>query len=209
MQDFDVGAIVPSTRDLIQVLGTRRRSLALVGLIDGASPAEDAARLDDLGVSSIAFVEAGPSMTLAARATRTMPALLVAPITDRDGSLRARFYGADGVAIEAGEDADAWDALAKGARATRMAPLAFARDAGAMARAIKAGARAVLVEAETAEAVIAIANAGPRNTIVVAHVVNGDADAIRALLGKVDAAVVPPAVHRSATFRALVADVDP
>ncbi len=37
----------------------------------------------------------------------------------------------------------------------------------------------------------------------------GDADAVRALAGKVDAAVVPPGVHASAGFAELVAEVDP
>ena len=44
---------------------------------------------------------------------------------------------------------------------------------------------------------------------MVGLVEDADADAIRALLGKVDAAVVPAAVHASPSFAELVAEVDP
>ena len=73
MQDVDVGTIVPSTRDLLQVLGTRRRNLALLGLIAGEGSAEEAARLSDLNISAFAAVEPGPGMALAARADPAGP----------------------------------------------------------------------------------------------------------------------------------------
>src|SRR5262245_40825339 len=101
MADFDAGAIVPSTRDLLQVITTRRKSMALLGLVSSESPAEDAARLHELNISALAFVEAGPPMQLAARATKTVPSLCLTRVADRDGTLAARYHGADGVCIDA------------------------------------------------------------------------------------------------------------
>jgi hypothetical protein len=44
---------------------------------------------------------------------------------------------------------------------------------------------------------------------LVAQVEELDADGLRALQGKVDAAVVPPSLHASRGFAELVAEVDP
>src|SRR5262245_41379835 len=101
MPDFDVGAIVPSPRDLLQVLSTRRRSMALVGLVGPAAPAEEAARLHELNISALAFAEPGQAMQAAARATRTVPSLCLLPIADHEGALAARYHGADGVCVDA------------------------------------------------------------------------------------------------------------
>jgi hypothetical protein len=209
MQDVDVGTIVPSTRDLLQVLGTRRKNLALVALIGPERPAEEAARLYELNVSAFACLEPGPGMTLAARATKTVPMLSLAPAADREHFLAARQHGADGVCIDAALPLDAWDRLAKSARTTRMAPIALAIDAAGLDGAIKSGAKAVLIRAASAAELLALAAGAPRSMIVVGHVEGADADAIRALAGKVDAAVVPPSVHASPSFSELVAEVDP
>jgi hypothetical protein len=209
MADVDVGTIVPSTRDLLQVIGTRRKNLALVGLIGPERPAEEAARLYDLNVSAFACLEPGPGMALAARATKTVPMLSLAPAADREHFLAARQHGADGVCIEASLPLDAWDKLAKSARTTRMAPIALAASATDVEGAVKAGARAVLIRAGSAAELLDLAGRAPRSMIVVGLVEGADADAIRALAGKVDAAVVPPAVHASPSFSELVAEVDP
>jgi hypothetical protein len=206
---FEVGAIVPSTRDLYQVIATRRRSLALIGLVEGDAPAEEAARLTELNISALAFREAGPAMQLGARATKTVPSLCLSPIDGREGALAARYHGADGVCIDGRLPAEAWDRLAKGARTTRMLALALAEDADGTQAAVKAGARAILLRAATAEAARQAAAALPRGVTVVAEVAGADAAGIRALAGHVDAAVVPAAVHRSPDFAALVAEVDP
>src|SRR4051812_44381094 len=116
MTQVDVGSIVPSTRDLLQVLSTRRRSTALVALIDPAHPAEEAARLHELNVSAFAFASPGPEMALAARSTKTVPSLSLALAAERDDFLRARFFGADGVCIDAALDLEEWDKRAKLAR---------------------------------------------------------------------------------------------
>lgn len=209
MQEVDVGAIVPSTRDLLQVIGTRRKSLALLGVIEGARPAEEAARLSDLNVSAFASVEPGVAMSLAARATRTVPTLCLGAAGDRAAFLAARQHGSDGVCIDALLPLADWDRHAKTARAMRMLPVALAHDAAGVDAAVKAGARALLIRAASAAAVAELAAGAPRSMTVVGLVEDADADAIRALLGKVDAAVVPAAVHTSASFADLVAEVDP
>ncbi|WP_437709497.1 hypothetical protein WMF45_34010 [Sorangium sp. So ce448] len=209
MQDFDAGSIVPSTRDLLQVISTRRKNMALVGLVGSEAPAEDAARLHELNISALAFAEAGPAMQGAARATRTVPSLCLSRVSDRDGALAARYHGADGVCIDATLPLDDWDRLAKGARTMRMLPLALAESKEGAEAAAKVGARAVLLRCASADAVIEAVASLPRALIVVAEVLSADADALRRLVGHVDAAIVPPGVHKSAQFPALVAEVDP
>src|SRR6187402_594295 len=113
MKDVDVGSIVPSTRDLFQVIATRRKSLAAIGLLGADRPAEEAARLYELNVSAFAFAEPGEAMQLAARATKTVPSLCLFPATDRQHLLAARYFGADGACIDAALPADDWDKLAK------------------------------------------------------------------------------------------------
>src|SRR5262245_20453046 len=147
MQSIDVGSIVPSTRDLLQVIATRRKSMALIALLGGERPAEEAARLHELNVSAFACAEPGVTMQLAARATKTAPMLCLRPAKEREDFLAARFYGADGVCIDADTTLDGWDKLAKGARTTRMLPLALARDAAGVEAAVKAGAKVLLIEA--------------------------------------------------------------
>jgi hypothetical protein len=209
MQDVDVGTIVPSTRDLLQVLSTRRRNLALLGLIGGERPAEEAARLADLNVSAFAALEPGPALALVARATKTVPSLCLGASGAREGLLAARQHGADGVSIDARLPLDEWDRLAKIARTMRMLPIALAVDAASLDAAVKAGARAILLQATSAADVVELAGRAPRGVTLVGHVEGADADALRALAGKVDAAVVPPAVHTARGFAELVADVDP
>jgi hypothetical protein len=216
MQDVDVGTIVPSTRDLLQVLGTRRRNLALLGLISGETsvPAEEAARLADLNVSAFAFAAPGPALAHAARATKTVPSLCLAAAADREALLSARQHGADGVVLDARLPPATWDQLARIARSMRMLPVALAVDAASVEIAVKAGARAILVQAGTADEVLTLAAGAPRTVVLVGHV-EGGADlatassALRALAGKVDAAVVPTSVHAAPGFADLVAEVDP
>jgi hypothetical protein len=209
MHGVDVGSIVPSTRDLLQVLSTRRRSLALVGLLGGDRPSEEAARLADLNVSAFAALAAGPALALAARATKTVPSLCLGAAGDRDALLAARQHGADGVCLDARLPLDTWDKLAKIARTMRMVPLALAVDGASLSAAIEAGARAVVLAARSAEEVVGLAAQAPRSLTLVGHVDGADAAALRSLAGKVDAAIAPPAVHAEPGFGQLVADLDP
>lgn len=218
MPDFDVREIVPSTRDLLQVLSTRRRNLALVGEL--LSPqAADALRLHDANVSAFAFSETGHGMKRAAEATKTVPSLSLGAVASREDCQVARFYGADGVCIQTGLSATDWDALAKVARGMRMLPLALARTEADLEAAMKAGARAIVIAAPTAAEVLALAQKAPKSTTLVADLAYyegllrarsvADADGLRALVGKVDSAVVPPSVHSEAGFADLVQEVDP
>ena len=210
MQEVDVGTIVPSTRDLLRVLDTKRRNLALVGLLGaGAPPDQEAARLDALNVSAFAFVEPGPQMALAARATKTIPSLVLGAAPDREALLATRRYGGDGACVDARLPLADWDRLAQVTRGMRMVPLALASDAAGFEAALKTGAKGIVLAAPTAAEVIELAAQGPRNVILVGFVAGADADAVRALAGKVNAAVVPPSVHAAPDFADLVAEVDP
>src|SRR5689334_10559962 len=120
MQQVDVGSIVPSTRDLLQVISTRRKSMALIALLGADRPAEEAARLHEVNASALACAEPCEAMQLAARATKTVPMLCLRASGEREDFLAARFFGADGVCIDASLPLDAWDKAAKGARMTRM-----------------------------------------------------------------------------------------
>lgn len=183
--------------------------MALVGVIGSEKPAEEAARLHDLNVSALAAATPGVAMQLAARATKTVPMLLLLAAGDRDAFLAARYHGADGVCVDAALPLDEWDKLAKNARMTRMLPLALAGDEASIDAAIKSGARAILVRAASSEAAIALAGKAPRSITVVAEIAGADGDALRALRGHVDAAVVPASVHQDEGFAALVAELDP
>lgn len=209
MQDVEVGSIVPSTRDLLQAVSTRRRNLALLGLIDAEKPAEEAARLADLNVSAFACMAPGPAMELVARATKTVPTLCLGATGEREQFLAARQSGADGVCVDASLPLADWDRHARTARTMRMLPLALASDAAGVEGAVKTGARAVLIRAASAAEIVALAGKAPKGMTVIGYVDGADADAIRALAGKVDAAVVPPALHASPAFAELVAEVDP
>lgn len=209
MTQVDVGSIVPSTRDLLQVLSTRRKSTALVALLDADRAADEAARLHELNVSAFALAEPGPAMSLCARATKTVPTLCLASAADREDFLRARFFGADGVCIDASLPLDEWDRRAKSARMTRMLPLALALDAAGVEGAIKAGAKALLVRAASAEELLALIGNVPRSMTLVAEITGADAVGLRKLKGLVDAALVPASVHTSAEMADLVAELDP
>ncbi len=166
MQEVDVGTIVPSTRDLLQAITTRRRNLALLGLVTAEGAAADAARLADLNVSAFATVEPGLLLAQVAGATKTVPSLCLGGDSgsagDRQAILSARQHGADGVCIDARLPLDDWDRLAKIARSMRMLAVALAVDPASMDAAVKAGARAILVRAGSAAAVLDLAARAPR-----------------------------------------------
>jgi indole-3-glycerol phosphate synthase len=209
MQEVDVGTIVPSTRDLLQAITTRRRNLALIGLVGAEGLAEEALRLADLNVSAFAAAAPGAVLGRVAGATKTVPSLCLDAVADREAVLAARQHGADGVVVDARLSLDAWDRLAKIARSMRVLAVALAVDGPSVDAAVKAGARAILLRAASAAEVVELAAKAPRGVTLVGHVEAGDADAVRALAGKVDAAVVPPEVHAAAGFAELVAEVDP
>jgi hypothetical protein len=218
----DVGTITPATRDLLQALSTRKKSLALVPLLDAQRPEDEAARLDDIGAPAFAFAAATEAMQRAARSTKSVPALCLAPLRERQACLEARWFGADGVCLDGALPAEAWASLAGDARSTRMMALGFARDAAEAARAVAAGARALLVVpgvaaaaggagqrwASVLQAVDAVLAAASKGTLTVVHVEGADAELLRALRGRADAAVVPAGVHGADGFAALLAELE-
>ncbi len=201
---FDVGAIVPSMRDFLQAIATRRKRLALVPWIEDANDLE---RLEEIGVSSVACPGPGDGMRTLARSR--LPVLCLERATEDDDALAARAYGADAVLLDPSLDASAIDRLAKTGRSTRMAALPTVDDESSAARANDAGFKAAFVVGDSVDAVVSFALKLPSPTRVLAHVRNADVEAIRALAGKVDAALVEYALGASTDFAALSAEVDP
>jgi indole-3-glycerol phosphate synthase len=201
---IDVASVVPSTRDLLQAIATRRKCLAVVPKVDVGSAGEAAARLDAIGVRAFAVVDIDAVPAVAA-ATRSVPVLSLAPVGDRDAVLLARSHGADGVCLDAGAPAE----LAGVARSTHMLAVAIASGADELAAAARAGARAVLLRAATVDEAIAAAASAPRPVAVLAQVPAASLDQLRALAGHVDAVLVGSELHDDAAFTAFVAAVDP
>jgi hypothetical protein len=207
MANVDTGSIVPSTRDLFQAISTRRKSLALIAELDGERAAEDATRLDDLGVAAFAMSEPGPAMALAARATKTVPMLLLQPVAGTQACQIARYFGADGVAIDAG-DVEI-KSTADTARSMRMQAFPLAINVEAAAKVIaEVRARVLIVKAPSASEIVAFARATPGVTIIAAPAV-ADASALRELVGHVDAALVPSSVHAAPGFAELAQELSP
>lgn len=205
--DFEPNLIVPSTRDLLQVIATRKRSLSVVALIDGDDPAAEAKRLTELDVSAFAVFDAGPAAAAIAQATKTVPTLSLHAVTERQEALRARFFGCDGACVDVGQAA-VWDEVASLVRMTRMLPVARAMSKEAAAAASAFGARAVLIEGDLA-LVLEAAKLLPKNVAVIAAPTAVDAETLRALVGVVDAALVLPSVHQAKGFSDLVHELDP
>lgn len=206
MSDFDVSRIVPSTRDLLAAIHTRRKGLALVPHIDGddeEAVAAEVARLDGLDVRAFALSQAGVLARAAATSTNSTPSLCLAEATSAEDCQRARFYGADGVAVRYGVEPP----LEKMAQSMRMMALGFARTPDEARSAVEAGARALLF-AGTLDDALAVGAAIGTPTLVVASVLDLDPDDLRKLSGIVDAAVIPSTVHRANTFEALLDELD-
>ena len=95
MSDFDVSRIVPSTRDLLAAIHTRRKGLALVPHIDGddeEAVAAEVARLDGLDVRAFALSQAGVLARAAATSTNSTPSLCLAEATSAEDCQRCLLY---------------------------------------------------------------------------------------------------------------------
>jgi indole-3-glycerol phosphate synthase len=206
MAEFDVSRIVPSTRNFTHAVSTRRKSLALIPLVEpGATSADEAARLDGLDVRGLAMAVADRFTTAVAQATGSLPCLCLAPLVEADGCQRARFYGADAVCIDA-SDEEAWTRLSKAGQSMHMTALARVHDEVSLEHVARWDARVVLLEGDTALLQRA-SEACPKAALVAAAPID-DADALRALAGVIDAAVVAPALHQTATFEQLLDELD-
>lgn len=200
MSDFDIARIVPSIRDFAGAVRTQRDGLALVPLV----PAEDAdahvRRLTALDVRAFASRDGGEPLLLAARAAESKAIALLAVAGDVEACQRARFYGADAVAVEPA----AYAALRKTVQSMRMMPIAVVSDETGLG---SCEARVLLLRGSL-ERVLALAAVVEKNVITVAEIADANGTALRHLSGQVDAAIVPVAVHESAAFESLLDELD-
>lgn len=206
MIDFDVGRIVPSTRDLHAALHTRRSSLALVPLVDAEDVPVHATRLEQIDVRALAVAAASVALMHIARTTRATPLMCLADARTQEDCQRARFYGADGILVVADSD-DEYKALSRVAQSMRMMVLGAARSPTDAMRLAGWGARAVVIRGSALDAVAA-SKALPTSCLLFACIAEVDPDGLRALAGVVDAALVPASVHRSERVSALIAELD-
>ncbi len=203
---FNVGTLVPSTRDFVQAIKTRKKGLALVPLLAPEDAGREALRSAEEGVVSVAFAEPGAPMAEGAAAMR-VPVLCLRPVTTKDDYLAARAYGADAVVLAAGLDEASREELAKGARSTRMFALSLVTSEAEAKRAADAGDKAVVVRATDASAVKALAAKLPASTAILAWPAKGAEDDVRALVGAVDAAIVGVEVYGVTGFERLVSEL--
>jgi hypothetical protein len=181
----------------------------VVAIVDEATAAEEAARLDEVPVSAFACVAPGPATAAAAAATKSVPVLSLAEVADPDGALAARAHACDGACIARGADGDRWNAIATAIRSTRMLPLASVTTKAELDRAEAAGAKAALLRASSVAEALDWAAAAPRTLTLVALVEGAALDELRSLEKQVDAVCVTPVQHRDPGFTAFVAAVDP
>jgi hypothetical protein len=199
----DVASLVPSSRDFLQTIASRRKCLALIPLVDRP---DDARSMAEQGVRAFAISSASVAGPVISVAVGTCPLLLLGAVASPDDTLRARATGADAVVV-AGEGA-AWEALAKHVRSTRMAPLAIAEDVESALAAATTPAKGILLRGADPSHVLAMA-AKVSSLRIVAHLPAADETALRALRGKVDAAIVESDLYLSTSFATLHEELDP
>jgi hypothetical protein len=205
---FDVGSILPSTRDFLQATRTRRSGLALVPLLATEESAREALRDVESGVTAVAMAEPGPAMAAAAMATR-VPMLCLRLVSSKDDYLAARAFGADAAVVDPAATEKDRSELAKGIRSTRMVALELGRDRDAVKRATDGGARAIVLPGADVAAVGALAaGVGPSVVLVGWPDRATEADA-RKLVGVVDALIVGVDVYGETGFERLVSELNP
>jgi hypothetical protein len=202
---FDVASIVPSARDFLQAIATRRKRLALVPLVENA---DEARALAEAGVAAFAMAVPSDSMRAVSAAIGPAPLLSLSPVASERDALEARAVGADAIVVTAVADPASWDAISKEARSTRMAALAGVKDTQAAAWATRTQSKGVYLYAG------AIAEVAPMMKIlgslrVLAHLPSVDEATLRALRGVVDAVIVESDLYLSTSFASLREELDP
>jgi hypothetical protein len=205
---FDVGALVPSTRDLLQAIRTRRSGLVLVPLLSTEEAGREALRDTESGVTALAMGEPGPAMAAASAATR-VPVVCLRPVAAKEDYLAARAFGADAVVLAPGLDEAARQDLSKGARSTRMMALDVARDAAGAKRAAETGARALVLQAPDVATIKGLATGLPSGVTLLAWPDRAAEEDVRALVGVVDAVIVGVDVYGATGFERLVSELNP
>jgi hypothetical protein len=202
---IDIASIVPSVRDFLQAIATRRKRLALVPLVERA---DEARTLAEAGVSALAVLAPSEGMRAVSAAIGSVPLLSLAPVSTEMEALTARAAGADAVIVPAGADPRGWDALAKQARGTRMAPLACVTDRASAELCAKTAAKGVYLPVDGVAEVSALMPV-LGSLRVVARVPSADETTLRALRGVVDAAIVESDLYLSTSFESLRDELDP
>ena len=213
MSEFSISRIVPSTRALFDALSTRRKSLALIPRIESNTSDEvrrHARRLDNIDVRAFARSGADTATQDLARSTSSIPTLCTNEATSAEDCQRARFFGADGIVIRTESSSD-WQALSKTAQSMRMMAVGVVSSDETAALLLDRGARAILLRASSSAELLHLADATKGAALLIAHLVPdglGDEEDLRALLGKVDAALVPETLHAGSGFEDLQDKLD-
>ena len=202
---IDIASIVPSVRDFLQAIATRRKRLALVPLVERA---DEARALAEAGVTAFAVLAPSDGMRAVSSAIASAPLLSLAPVETEGDALTARAAGADAVILPAGADAARWDALAKHVRTTRMAALGCATDRASAELCAKTAAKGVYLPVSGVAEVSAIMPV-LGSLRVIAKLPSADETTLRGLRGLVDAAIVESDLYLSTSFESLREELDP
>jgi hypothetical protein len=189
---IDVRSMAPATKDLLQILSTRRKALAVVAEVPTDRP-EEAARVAAVDLSAIGFD--GDERGLAIAARQKPPALFLAPCFTREQVWAARLAGASAVVVSASASPEERSAVEDAARRTHMLPVFEAEDdadAGAV-RVVLVRDPALLPRFPTPSVAIAAAST---------------ADEARSLRGRADAVLLAPEVSLETDFESLVAELE-
>jgi hypothetical protein len=202
---LDIASLVPSVRDFLQAVGTRRKRLALVPLIERV---DEAHTLNEAGVGAFAMLAPNDDMRTVSAAIGSNPLLSLAPIASDKDAFMARAAGADAVVIPIGTEARTWSSIAEQARTTRMAPLAHVKDRASAEICAKTTAKGVYL---TVNAMTDVTSLMPilGSLRVLARLPSVDEKTLRALRGVVDGVIVESDVYLSTSFESLREELDP
>lgn len=202
---IDIASIVPSVRDFLQAIGTQRKRLALVPLVERA---DEARALGEAGVTAFAMSAPSDGMRAVSAAVGSVPLLSLAPIATDMEALAARAAGADAVIIPTGTDAGSWDSIARHSRTTRMAALAGVTDRASAELCIKTTAKGVYLQMS---GIVEVSSVMPilGSRRVLARLPSVDETTLRALRGVVDAVIVESDLYLSTSFESLREELDP
>lgn len=207
---LDGRAVTPSVRDLGAALRMGRRDLVgipTLAIAGDAEAREAAARADAAGCAALAVVTdlarggSLASMRAASDAAGASPVLRIDLVVAEAQVYESRFAGADAPLLPAALLSEADLArLAKATHATRMTPVFLVHGEADLAEALVAGARYLLVSAERLDGsgedlagALALCAHVPRSVSICLSAPSlTTPEAVRALLGHVDGALLAP-----------------
>jgi hypothetical protein len=216
---FDIATLVPSQRDFLQAVRTRRDGLALIPCISADNAGREALRMAESGVSALAMTDPAPAMAEAARATR-LPMLSLRLLTSRDDALAARAFGADAVIVDPRAPDPERQKIAESARSVHMVVLSTTTREG-IQREARLGGRAVLVQGPDVASIQTQIADLPRVILIAwltpeegssresSPLERSPEDDLRALRGLVDAVIVGVEVYGVTGFERLVSELNP